>query len=414
MRFSIQSGSYYFCKALFLLCLVFLMIPANTFSNEDLVTNDLGKETFVHKMFDALCGSLKAELTDKAVKHNILLDGNFFSTMLPFEYEYTTATTITDGNCGAGGTDIIFNVTDDFTVDDLNVGLVITHTWRDDLDVTLESPDGTTVTLFTDVGGQNDNFNILLDSDAGTNIGAISGDHSSSSPYYANLFTPENANALNNFDNKNSVGNWTLNICDDTNQDEGTLLRAILQFEGTSNCVAPTVTFSQSAPTCTGSTENDDGSISISSATDATHYGIGTLNAGSYDGPTTTASATAMPGSLPAIIQNNITNSGGTYIIRIFNGDDNCFVDETITVDAVYCACSLTTNGLVNIACNNNGTTIEPTDDYITFDLDPDGFLLGATYNVTVSSGSISPTSGTYGAATSFQLQNGSAGGGVM
>ncbi|MCB9034153.1 MAG: lamin tail domain-containing protein [Chitinophagales bacterium] len=75
-------------------------------------------------------------------------------------------------------------------------------------------------------------------------------------------------------------------------------------------------------------------------------------------------------------------------------------------------SCSLTALGLSSVTCNDNSTTAVATDDYITFDLNPTGSGLGSNYNVSVSSGTISPTSGTYGSATSFTLQNGSAGAG--
>ncbi|MBK8635595.1 MAG: DUF11 domain-containing protein [Saprospiraceae bacterium] len=74
--------------------------------------------------------------------------------------------------------------------------------------------------------------------------------------------------------------------------------------------------------------------------------------------------------------------------------------------------CSVATSGLSALMCNNATTTMSAADDYLTFSLNPTGTDLAATYNVTVSAGTITPTSASYGAATSFQLQAGSAGGG--
>lgn len=85
----------------------------------------------------------------------------------------------------------------------------------------------------------------------------------------------------------------------------------------------------------------------------------------------------------------------------IFNG--------TLTAAA---GCNIATADLTALTCNNNTTTADPADDYISFSLNPTGSQLGATYTVSVSSGTITPTTGTYGAATSFQLQDGSAGAG--
>ncbi len=73
--------------------------------------------------------------------------------------------------------------------------------------------------------------------------------------------------------------------------------------------------------------------------------------------------------------------------------------------------CNLTDSGEANETCNDNGTTLA-TDDYISFDLNPMGSGLGSTYNVTVDNGAVvTPTSGNYGSATSFRLQDGSADG---
>lgn len=74
--------------------------------------------------------------------------------------------------------------------------------------------------------------------------------------------------------------------------------------------------------------------------------------------------------------------------------------------------CNLTASGEANEACNANGTASDGADDYITFDLNPVGVGLAGTYNVSVDNGgSVSPTTASYGSASSFQLQSGSADG---
>ncbi|HHH55281.1 MAG TPA: hypothetical protein ENK91_16600, partial [Bacteroidetes bacterium] len=75
-------------------------------------------------------------------------------------------------------------------------------------------------------------------------------------------------------------------------------------------------------------------------------------------------------------------------------------------------SCTLTSAGKTNETCNDNGTGSNSGDDYITFDLNPTGTDLGTGYTVSVDNGgTISPSSGSYGSATSFQLQGGSANG---
>ena len=68
----------------------------------------------------------------------------------------------------------------------------------------------------------------------------------------------------------------------------------------------------------------------------------------------------------------------------------------------------------VTPACNNNGTPGDSADDYRTFSVTASGTSVAATYNASVNnSGTLTPTSGSYGSATNFRLQNGSAGNGT-
>lgn len=118
--------------------------------------------------------------------------------------------------------------TDDFVVEDVNVTLNITHTWNADLDVRLIAPDGTTsIVLFQDVGGSSDNFvNCVLDDEAATPIANGTGPFTGS-------FIP--AEPLSTFNGLQSIGDWTLEITDDANQDGGTLNDWNLQLCGNTN-----------------------------------------------------------------------------------------------------------------------------------------------------------------------------------
>jgi len=84
------------------------------------------------------------------------------------------------------------------------------------------------------------------------------------------------------------------------------------------------------------------------------------LNAAVYDGSTTVATATAIPGTLPAVIQFAVPNTGGTYRVRIFNGVDGCFTDATVTVAPVTCSvsCISPTASFVPVPGNCTGLTI--------------------------------------------------------
>jgi len=70
---------------------------------------------------------------------------------------------------------------------------------------------------------------------------------------------------------------------------------------------------------------------------------------------------------------------------------------------------------LTNQGCDDNGTFSDYTDDKLTFDINPIPGTPGDTYVVSVDGGfTITPTSGTYGSATSFTVSSGSSGSGDL
>ncbi len=133
------------------------------------------------------------------------------------------------------------------------------------------------------------------------------------------------------------------------------------------------------------------------------------LAAGSYEifGAVYKSSGPTPPNNV-----NPATWIGQTMSAVLNSGDCALFSTNFKPLTITGGSCTINSSGLANVACNNNGTDCDATDDYITFDLDPMGTGIGSSYDVTVSSGTISPTSGNYGAPTTFQLQNGSAGAG--
>ena len=101
------------------------------------------------------------------------------------------------------------------TVQDVNVTqLTGTHTWINDLTVTLTSPTGTVVTLFDQICGNVDNFDVQFD-DAAT-PGALP-----CPPTGGGLYQP--SGSLATFNGEAPAGTWTLTITDNANQDGGTL-----------------------------------------------------------------------------------------------------------------------------------------------------------------------------------------------
>ncbi|PRX53155.1 HYR domain-containing protein [Flagellimonas meridianipacifica] len=101
------------------------------------------------------------------------------------------------------------------TITDVYVTLDITHTWDEDLDISLTSPSGTTVLLSSDNGGSGDDYTNTIFDDAGAT--AVT---AGTAPFDG-IYRPEGN--LSDFDGENPNGTWTLSIFDDFSGDTGTL-----------------------------------------------------------------------------------------------------------------------------------------------------------------------------------------------
>lgn len=144
---------------------------------------------------------------------------------------YTRAITFLSTNSvpSTNNTSLLTNLTTNiFTLDVTNTGQYLaclkTHTWlkhpfASDLDIFLTSPEGTTITLTTDNGGNKaDVFNGTLWDDKATTLAT---DATYTNALTQAVLVPEGA--LSAFRGENPNGTWTLQIVDDTDLDEGTL-----------------------------------------------------------------------------------------------------------------------------------------------------------------------------------------------
>ncbi len=105
-------------------------------------------------------------------------------------------------------TDVIINIPDAMSILDINITLVdIEHEFDADLDIFLESPNGTIVELTTDNGGGDDDFTMTVFDDEATQAIAFG-----SAPFTGS-FRPEGF--LGSFDGENPNGTWTLHVTDD-------------------------------------------------------------------------------------------------------------------------------------------------------------------------------------------------------
>ena len=126
------------------------------------------------------------------------------------------------------------------------------HSFDGDLDVTLTNPTGTSISLWTDVGGSNEGFIVNLSDANATDIGAAT--NPKLDGVIAGQFNPEGAVTLSTLATGNLTGNWTLGITDDAGGDAGNLFswgfRISFDYSG--------VVAGTNAPDTLGGSDGDD------------------------------------------------------------------------------------------------------------------------------------------------------------
>ena len=135
----------------------------------------------------------------------------------------------------AGNINSTLMVVPDGSITDANLDVNITHTWNDDIELTLTSPTIAAQALWNDCGGSSDNTIVTIDQDAAAlntcpGAGPISG-----------VFQPTNGTAaapvaatgtMDAFNGSMSAGTWTLNVADDSSICTGTLNSWSITLDG--------------------------------------------------------------------------------------------------------------------------------------------------------------------------------------
>lgn len=225
-------------------------------------------------------------------------------------------------------------VQDTIAIADVNVQLDITHTRVDDLDVFLIGPDGTRVELFTDVGDYGvDNFtNTTLDDEAVGDDGLPLNIVNASAPFTGS-YQPEgilNGAGLHLFDGGNSLGEWVLEIYDDT---KGTFLSSVGELNAWSLTITPGAPPAPTLSIDDASVVEGDGGTTVANFT-VTRAGdlSGTV---SVDYATTDGTATA-GSDYTAIGTTTLTFDPGVETLPVavaVNGDTDEEGDETFFVN---------------------------------------------------------------------------------
>lgn len=183
-------------------------------------------------------------------------------TTYPTTVTGTAAVNETATPCGTPLTRF-FNVGTSFIVGDVDLGVLLEHTYRADIIIQLRSPLGTTVTIHNQSGGAADNLNVQFSDEAGTSIDADGTNHSgpfaTTGTTYTNSRSPSAGGALSAFDGENASGSWRLTICDNANADSGTFYRSHLILTP-----MPTVTGADLSLTKTVSNANPANGAAIS------------------------------------------------------------------------------------------------------------------------------------------------------
>jgi len=117
--------------------------------------------------------------------------------------------------------DAVINIDYHLIISDLDVTITITHSNVFDLQIFLQSPDGTTLCLNSydpDNGFFKgaDYSQTVFDDEALTNIG-------NTEPPFTGQFRPDSLEGLKIFDGQDAYGPWHLQICDMWDYDTGTL-----------------------------------------------------------------------------------------------------------------------------------------------------------------------------------------------
>lgn len=182
----------------------------------------------------------KSLLNINALRKRILPIFVFLGILVPSSTVFAATASIvnnTSGNVNSGTcVDRTFSMVSTGTIDDVTIQVDIDHNSRDELDISLTSPLGTSVVLSNDNGGTANNLNALFDDTVATSIVGDNTNHTSTVQRRPQV-------ALNTFDGENAIGTWTLTSCDDTSllasTGRGTFNKATLNITYTSTPPPP-------------------------------------------------------------------------------------------------------------------------------------------------------------------------------
>ncbi|MCX2681114.1 M12 family metallo-peptidase [Galbibacter sp. EGI 63066] len=126
---------------------------------------------------------------------------------------YTNSSSVTIPSSGTPTVTSVIDVLEDGILNNISVSVDITHTWIEDLSLSLISPSGTIITLISNQCGRNDDMNVIF-TDEGNTITCLS-----SAPTLSGDIQPQQLLAA--LQGENIKGRWTLKVDDGGDEDGG-------------------------------------------------------------------------------------------------------------------------------------------------------------------------------------------------
>ncbi len=226
------------------------------------------------------------------------------------QYGNSERQAIPDNACPAT-VDKTFSVTRDYIVSDVDIGVLLDHSYRRDLRISLIAPSGRAVTLTDFEGGSADNLNVKFDDEA--TGGAITAHNLSDplNPVYNSSKRPEET--FSAFDGEQARGTWTLKICDQQGVDTGTFQRADLYL-------------TEAPPSADLSLTNSFGGLSSNTG----RYTLSVTNASASD---LTATGVTVGNILPGGVSLLSTAGTGSFSGGVWTIGSSIAPGETVTME---------------------------------------------------------------------------------
>ena len=266
----------------------------------------------------------------------------------------TAGVAIPDGN--STGVTVTMNVTENVVITDLDVDVIINHTWVGDVSVSIKSPAGTSALIIDRPGRVSSGFgcsgndiDATLDDEAAT---PVENECASAVPTINGTFTPNNP--LSVFDGESTMGVWELTVYDSAGGDTGSLVSWGIDYDYEVDAPILDVTL--------------DGSGNATISAEDLLYSV-TVECGSYTVLGGTPLATTVTFSCSDIGLNNVvvevTNDSGatstcTAIVNVIGdpsgGPLTCPGDITQDNDAGVCGAVVNYTIESPAGCGGSGT----------------------------------------------------------